>query len=595
LVASLPALLLQTDAALAASTVLPLPELRAGVGSPPKPTDAMLMVGRALMAMRGDSLDEAGRMALDSAIVLYPNDPDARFLRATFTYCGMRHDGLTAALADLDSALARWGPTATPLGTSLPTACALKAQVELALGHDREGLALIEKAIRLNPDDAEDVFDSGTTDPDSATVACNWTRAKLDRLVARNPSDYRAHLARGLYYGFFKRFNTASHPKALRDLLTARRLAPSSAMCAYFLGCEYQSGGKTISGRLFFGTSATARQSALREFTAAIALDPRFAPAYAQRAAMRSNAKQYTLAIKDYDAIIELEPNNAGALNDRGLAKKALGNFWGALHDFSEAARIKSADAAKAADDATLYSTFENQAACHAALGQFSEAADAMTEALRALLTSFAAAMSPPRLRDLFPECSDMDDETFLHAVHDAFCSTMPYATFESMKHDTLMAQLESTVIPTDYVQRGDYFLRAGNLRAALADYARARRAFPSSAGYTERWRLATANDAQEFYVDSQTEPADVARHTIWVKTLETKKGSAGWRIERITVDCGVGTLQVEASTTYGADGTVIASHEAVGTPTVIVPESIGEWFSKAICKKNTLIGETNR
>jgi hypothetical protein len=208
-----------------------------------------------------------------------------------------------------------------------------------------------------------------------------------------------------------------------------------------------------------------------------------------------------------------------------------------------------------------------------------------MTEALRALLTSQAAAMSLPRLRDLFPECASMADDEFLHTVHDAFCSTMPYATFEHMKHDSLMAQLESTVVPSDYVQRGDYHLRAGDLRRALADYGRARAAFPSSTGYTERWRMATENDAQAFYIDSQAEPAsdDAQEQTIWVKKQD-KKGSAGWSLQQTTVDCKEHTIQVRSSTTYGADGTVIASHDSATPPSAIVPESIGEWFSKAMC-----------
>src|SRR5262249_44737742 len=151
-------------------------------------------------------------------------------------------------------------------------------------------------------------------------------------------------LARGLYYGFFKRFGDESSAKALKDLLKARELAPSSALCAYLLGREYASGGETISHKLFFGTDSTSKQAAIRECTAAITLDPRFAPAYAERAELRMNQKQYTRAMKDYDALIALEPKKAGAFNDRGLAKKATGDYWGAARDFSEAAKLKTHD-----------------------------------------------------------------------------------------------------------------------------------------------------------------------------------------------------------------------------------------------------------
>jgi tetratricopeptide (TPR) repeat protein len=369
--------------------------------------------------------------------------------------------------------------------------------------------------------------------------------------------------------------------------VVASRLEPSSALCKYFLGCEYASGGKTISGRLFNGTDAAAKQAALREFTAAIALDPRFAPAYAQRAELRFNQKQYALAIKDYDALIKLDPENAGALHDRGLAKKDLGNFWGAADDFSQAAKLKTEGATKAADDWSVTYTYQGLAECHAAMGRFADAANDMTEALRALLVERASAMSLPRLRDLFPECSGMGDDEFLHTVHDAFCPTMLYATFESLKHDSLLGQIESPVVPTAYVQRGDYFLRAGNLRGALADYSRARRAFPSSSEYTDRWRLAIENDTQAFYIDSEAEVAstDPRGQTIWYKVQGKKKGAVGWDIQRMSVDCNARTLQLESSTTYGADGTVIASHEGGAAPIAIVPDSIGEWFSKALCR----------
>jgi hypothetical protein len=66
---------------------------------------------------------------------------------------------------------------------------------------------------------------------------------------------------------------------------------------------------------------------------------------------------------------------------------------------------------------------------------------------------------------------------------------------------------------------------------------------------------------------------------------MDKKKGSAGWSIERISVNCSANTLQIEASTTYGADGTVIASDEGPLPPSAIVPDTIGEWFSKALCR----------
>jgi tetratricopeptide (TPR) repeat protein len=559
----------------------PLPELRRGVGSPSEPTDAMLRLGRAMSEMRGDSLSRAGKMTLDSVIALDPGDPDARVLRATFALCGNQRADLDGALADVDSALLHVSPTSpTRLGMSLQDVYSLKAKIELAMGHDREALALIERAIRCDPGDAEDIFNSGTVDPDSATIACNWRKVTLNALVSRNMADYRAYLARGLYYGFFKRFNSASQAKALQDLLTARKLAPSSALCRYLLGREYSSGGLTLVGQLSGRASASAKQMAMQEFTGAIALDRTFAPAYAQRAEMRYNLKQYTLAIKDYDAVIALEPKNTGAFNDRGLAKKYLGNNWGAVDDFSEAARLKGAG------DWTIQFTLQSRAECNAAMEQYADAADDMTESLRAHLSSVAAGMGHARLRALFPECSDLADDQFLRMVHGAFSPAMTYSMFKTLAEDSLLGQLESTVVPSAYVQRGDYYLRGGDMRRAFADYARARRAYPSSIAYTERWRLAFESDAQEYYVDSQAEwpSEDVSRQTIWVKKQE-KRAWAGYSMERIAIDCRGQTIRLESATSYRADGSVVASSDHGALPASIVPGSVGEWFSKALCR----------
>jgi hypothetical protein len=71
----------------------------------------------------------------------------------------------------------------------------------------------------------------------------------------------------------------------------------------------------------------------------------------------------------------------------------------------------------------------------------------------------------------------------------------------------------------------------------------------------------------------------------VWVKELDKKKASGRWSINRITVDCGANTLLLESMTTYGADGTVIASHEVGGSPSAIVPGSTGEWLSKLLCR----------
>ena len=50
------------------------------------------------------------------------------------------------------------------------------------------------------------------------------------------------------------------------------------------------------------------------------------------------------VATADYDKVISLDPQDYAALNDRGIAKMQLGNYYGAISDISAAIAIRKRD-----------------------------------------------------------------------------------------------------------------------------------------------------------------------------------------------------------------------------------------------------------
>ena len=84
-------------------------------------------------------------------------------------------------------------------------------------------------------------------------------------------------------------------------------------------------------------------RSGVRSLTRAIALDPKFGPAYALRAIALADLKEYRQAVRDYDKVLELtpEPKEARiAYNDRGMAKVSLGEYQSAVLDFTNPSQL---------------------------------------------------------------------------------------------------------------------------------------------------------------------------------------------------------------------------------------------------------------
>lgn len=79
------------------------------------------------------------------------------------------------------------------------------------------------------------------------------------------------------------------------------------------------------------------RPLVLADLDAAIALDPRFQPAYFLRGQARDAEADYAGAIADYSETIRLNPKHSEAYNNRGCARNSLGQFDEAIADLEAA------------------------------------------------------------------------------------------------------------------------------------------------------------------------------------------------------------------------------------------------------------------
>ena len=166
----------------------------------------------------------------------------------------------------------------------------------------------------------------------------------MDELVQRFPNDYRAYALRGLYYGLFAQLNRDSLKPALENLRKAGEVATTSALPHFFRAHVLRRTYLIEELGMSDKQRAELQLALLNELTAALSLDPYLFPALTSRAEVYFELKQFQQAISDYDKILAIDPKYAGAYNDRALAKMELGDHYGAIADFAYAIANKKRD-----------------------------------------------------------------------------------------------------------------------------------------------------------------------------------------------------------------------------------------------------------
>ena len=82
-------------------------------------------------------------------------------------------------------------------------------------------------------------------------------------------------------------------------------------------------------------------ESAIKAYSDAIELNPRYSAAYNNRGVVYVDIGEYNRAIKDFNTAIELNPNDFFAYNNRGNTYSNIGNINNAIKDFNKAITLK--------------------------------------------------------------------------------------------------------------------------------------------------------------------------------------------------------------------------------------------------------------
>ena len=426
---------------------------------------------------------------LTGLLHLEPTNSDFYLLRATFS-CYMRANS-AEILNDISRSISLHEHSTSAYPT-LREHYALKAKVEFETGHLEDSMRDLDAAIRENYEDAKDVFDDGNTKPTTTTQPCAWTLADFDTLERRFPQDYRPPLYRGLYLTFFYSFDLDSDYSLVFEAFhRAATLNPASALPEFYIGELYSIG--RLGGLMSIKNAQClddvvprtpqclaldeVHRSAVRSLTRAIALDPKFEPAYALRAIAFADLKEYRQAVRDYDEVLGLKPEPEAArmaYNDRGLAYVSLGEYQSAVQDFTKSIAIGCKESC---------GSYKNRANAYIKLHEYPKAIEDISAAIKQYLSSAVFLMNIDQFRRIYPEFDAMPDDVLCEKLRALFFSQMKYADFA--KQFLMEAKnFESTVLPDFYLKRGDAYAAMKQMRKSNAEYDRVSHAFPEYARY---------------------------------------------------------------------------------------------------------------
>jgi tetratricopeptide (TPR) repeat protein len=472
------------------------PELAGEPGpipKPPTPASLQFVQSKAISAANPhdiDTLPPAIR-EVTRLIHLEPTNSDFYLLRATLS-CYV-HANSTEILGDISRSMSLREQSASSAYPTLRDHYALKAKIEFESGQFENSMRDLDAAIRENYEDAKDVFNDGNTKPTSTAQSCVWTQADLDAFERRFPQDYRPPLYLGLYLTFFYGFDLDADYSPVFDAFhQAATLNPASALPEFYIGELYSIGrlGGLMSTKnaecLDWVVPRTTKclalddvqRSAVRSLTKAIALDPKFGPAYALRAIAFAKLKEYRQAVRDYDKVLELIPEPEAArivYNDRGLVKVSLEEYQSAVQDFTKSIAIGCKESC---------GSYENRADAYIKLHDYPKAIEDISAAIKQKLSYAVFLMNIDQFRRIYPEFDALPDDALCEKLRALFFPAMGYADFA--KQFLIEAKdFKSPVLPDLYVKRGDAYAAMKQTRKANTEYDRVSNGFPDLAAYS--------------------------------------------------------------------------------------------------------------
>ena len=202
------------------------------------------------------------------------------------------------AVAEFDQAIKLVGNFAAPYN--------LRGLARASLRDFDGAIADFSKAIELNPTLAVAYANRGNgywIKGDRAAAMADFHQA-----AALDPANVYVFQSRGVAYRIAGDFD-----RAIADFDQAIRVQKSNA-AAWNERCYARLLGRS------------ALSAVLADCDEAVRLDPKFAPAFANRALALLSHDEFDRAVADYDAALRLNPKYAAALYGRGLAKLKMGD-----------------------------------------------------------------------------------------------------------------------------------------------------------------------------------------------------------------------------------------------------------------------------
>ena len=147
--------------------------------------------------------------------------------------------------------------------------------------------------------------------------------ADYDKAIWLNPDDAEAYLNRGI-----ARNKLEQYFDAITDFDTAIRLKPNYADAYYNRGVAKDNLGQ--------------HNAAIKDYDTAIQLKPNLAQDYLNRGNIKYELGLYSSAINDYDTTIRLKSDYPEAYLNRGNAKYYLEQYSAAINDYDTTIRLKS-------------------------------------------------------------------------------------------------------------------------------------------------------------------------------------------------------------------------------------------------------------
>lgn len=519
--------------------------------------------------------DAKKAMALFTAILKkYPTYSDGYFMRAAIG-CSTDIANRQEIISDVDAAIRTHGkPTFDEQYDSLGEHYSMKAKLDFLDGRLRTAMDDLEAGMKQDIDSAKTLFNNGNTKPDAAPpIPCKWGLSDVNKLVQSFPKDYRALLFRGLYLSFFAEFSPECYAAARKDFQAAALLNPRSPFPYYYIGRLYTTQSFWKAFRMEQGRNEL-RDKAITAFSEAIRADNTFFLAYSWRADAYLNTKRSREALQDYDRVLALKPKFSLAYHDRALAKEDLGNYVGAISDFTD-----SLGTGKQDDDQYVGTTYEERADAEVKIGEYREAVQDYSQAIRSKLANLTFLLSLKQIRALYPEFNDASDEYLIRKIRLLFWPQYDYATLAKELNENGSYQI--SLLHDYYQKRGDAYLRIGDYRDGVRDLNRIFNGIPNFAAFVERWRsVGTLSNNADIYLDAKTATFG-GRPNLWIKTVQ-KAGD--YTIDSFEFGCANRQVNVASSLSYDKDGRLLRNSQLASGWEQIVPDTIAESLYNGAC-----------